>query len=106
MVKVSLCVPYHETPRTAFYLSRLLDSVTKQSFKDYEIILTHEGPFARNHNAAITKAKGEIVQMLQMDDYFADENSLARIYDSFTPTTIWLISPDLIHKQFMVFYRV
>lgn len=98
MPKVSILVPYHNTPKTAFYLSRLLKSIEEQNFKDYEIVITSEGPFARNHNAAIMRAKGEIVQMLQMDDYFVDENSLNRIYDSFTPSTIWLISGSL-HNQ-------
>lgn len=95
MVKVSLCIPIHDTPKTAFFLSRLLNSVAQQTFTDYEICITKEGPFAHNHNAAVQKAKGEIVQMLQMDDYLADENSLARICYSFTPETRWVISASL-----------
>lgn len=78
-MKLSILIPYHDTPNTAFYLSRALQSIASQSFKDYEIVLTKEGQFARNHNAAIQKAKGEYVQMLQMDDYFAHEKALENI---------------------------
>src|SRR3990167_3103229 len=94
-MKISICIPYHQTPKTAFFLSRLLKSIEAQTFKEYEIILTSEGPFARNHNAAIMKATGVIVQMMQMDDYFSDSDSLHRIHDSFTPTTTWTISACL-----------
>ncbi len=91
MSKISLAVPYHDTPKTAFYLSRLLNSVAQQSFKDYEMVLTKEGPFARNHNAAITKATGEYVQMLQMDDYFAHADALTRIVEGLEDHT-WQIT--------------
>jgi hypothetical protein len=93
--KLSIAIPYHDTPSTAFFLSRLLKSIEKQSFKDYEIVLTNEGAFARNHNAAILRSKGEIVQMLQMDDYLADNHALERIYAGFFPSTTWQISASL-----------
>lgn len=94
-MKISLCIPYHQSPDTAFYLSRLLASIEKQTFKDYEIIITNEGLFARNHNAAIQRAKGEIIQFLQRDDYFADENSLQRIVGAYYPSTTWAITACL-----------
>lgn len=96
-MKVSICIPYHDTPETAYFLSRLLSSVYEQTFKDYEIVLTKEGAFARNHNATIQKAKGEIVQFLQMDDGFADKDSLQRIVDKFdqNPDKVWAISGSL-----------
>lgn len=93
MPKISICIPYHDTPKTAFYLSRLLKSIEEQTFTDYEIVLTKEGPFARNHNAAIMKAKGEIIQMMQMDDYFTNEFSLDFIAEGFdNPKTVWQIT--------------
>lgn len=98
MSKVSICIPYHDTPKTAFYLSRLLKSVEEQSFTDYEVVLTKEGQFARNHNAAIMKATGEIVQMLQMDDAFSDPDSLQNIVDCFQGGAKWVISGCL-HRQ-------
>ncbi len=92
MPKISLCIPYHDTPDTAFFLSRLLNSIAQQSFKDYEIVLTKEGNFARNHNAAIIKAKGEYVQMMQMDDYFSHNNALKFIVNGLEDSFAWQIT--------------
>lgn len=95
IMRISIAIPYHDTPKTAFFLSRLLDSIDKQSFKDYEIVLTKEGPMAHNHNAAILESKGEIIQMMQMDDYFAQPDSLSNIVLHYTnnPETVWAIVP-------------
>jgi len=89
---ISIAIPYHDTPDTAFYLSRLLDSLSKQTYKDHEVVITKEGAFARNHNAAITKSKGEYIQMMQMDDYFMHENALQNIVDGLDGGAIWQIS--------------
>ena len=92
-MKVSLAIPYHQSPDTAFFLGRLLDSIWRQTFTDYEIVLTAEGPMAHNHNAAILKSKGEIVQMLQMDDMFSSSDSLQNIVDGFKDeNVIWQIT--------------
>lgn len=91
---ISICIPIHKTPDTAFYLSRLLHSIHEQSYKDYEIIITDEGPFARNHNAAIMRAKGEYVQMMQMDDYFAHPEALHNIVLGLQDS-IWQVSACL-----------
>ncbi len=99
MNKISICIPYHETPKTAFYLARLLTSISEQTFTDHEIVLTREGDFARNHNAAIIKAKGEIIQMMQMDDYFASPHALQNIVDGFTADTFWQITASLHDKN-------
>lgn len=94
--KVSICIPYHQTDKTAFFLSRLLKSIEEQTFKDYEIVLTAEGQFAENHNAGIKKAKGEIVKLMQMDDYFSTPDSLgvmAKEFEVFKSS--WGIVPTL-----------
>lgn len=85
MPKISICIPYHNTEGTAGYLARALASIEIQTYKNYEIVLTNEGTFANNHNAAIQKATGEIVQMLQMDDSFAHEHALQSIVDRMYP---------------------
>ena len=97
MPKVSICIPYHHTEKTAYFLTRLLKSIEEQTFKDYEIILTSEGLFAENHNAAIKKSKGEIIKILQMDDYFAHSNALQKIVDEFDEHVDkeWLISSTI-----------
>ena len=89
---ISLAIPYHDTENSALYLSRLLLSIGEQTYKDYEIVLTKEGPFAKNHNAAIQKSNGEYVQMLQMDDYLAHPDALQNIVDGFKGGKEWQIT--------------
>lgn len=93
-MKVSIAIPYHTTDKTAFYLSRLLKSIEEQTFKDYEIILTKEGDFAENHNAAIKKSTGDIIKLMQMDDYFTHQNALRFLVHAFDndESAKWLIS--------------
>jgi glycosyltransferase involved in cell wall biosynthesis len=104
MQKVSLCIPYHDSPNTAFYLSRLLASIHDQTYKNYEVVLTKEGKFAENHNAAIKKSTGDIVKILQMDDYLYHEGALQKIVDAFTPETYWLSSGCLHNNGTETFY--
>lgn len=82
MPKVSLVIPYHDTPHTAIHLARLFHSIAKQTFQDYEIILTKEGKMAENSNAAIKRAKGEFVKIMYIDDYFVHENALKEIVEA------------------------
>lgn len=92
--KISVALPYHQTPNTAHYLSRLLKTLSKQTLTNYELVITGDGQFAENHNSAIKKSTGEIVQMMQMDDYFTTDNSLQIIADAFdaNPDKAWAIS--------------
>lgn len=103
-MKISICIPFHQTLKTAFFLSRLLNSIAEQTYKNYEIILTAEGKFAENHNAAIKKSTGDIVKLMQMDDYFYHENALQKIVDAFTPDTQWLSSACLHNDGAQTFY--
>ena len=98
--KISLAIPYHQTTKTAFFLSRLLKSIDEQTFKEYEVVLTNEEGMAHNHNAAILKSKGEIIKMIQMDDYFAYPDALKDTVKAFelNDDKKWLISPSL-HVQ-------
>lgn len=89
---ISICIPIHDTPKTAFFLSRLLKSVSEQTYTDYEIVITKQGAFAENHNAAILEAKGEYVQMLQMDDYFRHPDALKIIVDGLDKGAKWQIT--------------
>lgn len=90
--KISICVPIHDTPDTAFFLSRLLNSVSEQKFKDYEIVITKEGTMPQNTNAAIKKARGELVKILYLDDFFAHEDALQIIVDNFATEDEWLVT--------------
>ncbi len=101
MPKLSLLLPFHQTEQTAFFLSRLLKSIEKQSFKDYEIILTSDGAMAENHNAAIRKAKGEIIQFMGMDDYFTHPYSLDTLVEEYdkNPDKAWAVTACMHHNN-------
>ncbi len=97
-MKVSICIPIHDSPKTAFYLSRLLESVAEQTFEDYELIITKDGSMPVNTNAALNKAKGELLKIMYVDDYFAHPNALQNIVDNFKEEDVWLATGCL-HAQ-------
>lgn len=88
--KISLCVPIHEMQNKMFFLNRLWSSIDKQSYKNFEVVMTEEGMMAPNTNAAIKRATGDIIKILYSDDYLADEGSLQRIVEAFTGG--WLVT--------------
>ena len=92
MPKVSIVIPYHNIPETAFFLGRLINSIEQQTFKDYEIVLEKYGRMAETYNVAIQKSKGEMVKLMGMDDYFFDQNALENIVKAFTlsPDSWWI----------------
>lgn len=67
--RISVAIPTHDMQNGEFFLNRLLDSLEKQTFRDFEIVITKEGKMAENTNAAIKQSRGEIVKILYMDDY-------------------------------------
>lgn len=88
---VSILIPYHDTPQTAFFLSRVLSSIDAQTYKNVEIVLMKEGKMGENYNACIRKAKGSILKFMGMDDYFASTTSLETIVRQFDdPQVHWL----------------
>ena len=97
MVKVSICIPaFNNEPS----VRRLLESIEKQDFKDYEVIITDDSDedgirklaeekeyvdyyknpqrlgAAANWNAAISRADGEYIKIMHHDDWFTAEDSL------------------------------
>ena len=66
-----------------FFLDRCLNSISKQTFKDYEVVISSSGKMAKNTNTAIKEAKGDIIKVLFMDDYLNHENSLKILAENF-----------------------
>lgn len=98
--KVSICIPAY---KQVHYLRKTLVSILKQTFTDYEIIITDDSPddsvknlgnefdfggrmfyyknnqalgSPANWNEGIKKAKGEYIKIMHHDDYFTEEFSL------------------------------
>lgn len=90
--RVSVVIPFHWMDNWPFFLERCLKSVEKQTFKDYDIVLTHAGTMPVNSNRAITSARGRIVKLLYMDDYLYSEDALQHIVDEFDKGAKWVVS--------------
>lgn len=89
MSKISVCVPVHDMENREFFLNRLKVSLEKQTYKNWELVITNDGKMAENTNSAIQKATGDIIKILFMDDYFYDENALQHIADA---SGSWMVS--------------
>ena len=103
---ISICIPAFK--RVA-YLKRLLDSISIQSYRDFEVIITDDSsdgsvadliPFYQkefpliykknkeplgspeNWNEALRKAGGQWVKIMHDDDWFAGADSLAEFADA------------------------
>lgn len=90
--KISIVIPWHFMDSWHMYLVRCLGSIEMQSFTDYEVILTKAGSMPVNTNRAMKAAKGELVKVMYMDDYFATETALAEIVENFKEEDKWLVS--------------
>lgn len=81
-----------------FFLWRLTQSLMKQTFKDYEFVVVQQGKMAENSNAGIQKAKGELIKILYLDDYFAHDKALETIVKNFKEEDHWLAT-GCIHQS-------
>lgn len=97
--KVSVCIPAYNN---AGAVERLLSSIEKQSYRDYEVIITDDSDTdgikelvkgkkyvqyyknaeklgaAANWNEAIARSSGEYVKIMHHDDWFSGEDSLGK----------------------------
>jgi len=105
LVKISVCIPAY---KNAAFLKRCLDSLTSQTFKDVEVILSDDSPddsvqqiaeeyktllnlrylknspakgTPANWNYAMQHASGEYIKLMHDDDWFASEDALQQYYD-------------------------
>ena len=103
---VSICIPAY---LNTGLLSRTLDSLLKQTYQDFELIVTDDSPddsvaqllshfnfgnrafYQRNSpplgspanwNAALTLATGRYIKILHHDDWFASSEALARLVEA------------------------
>lgn len=81
---ISICVPTHDMENGEFFLKRLIDSLDRQTYRNFELVITKSGKMAANTNSAIKKAKGDIIKILFMDDYLYSPDALQNIADNFT----------------------
>lgn len=75
-----------------YFLWRSINMLAKQTFQDFEIIITKEGKMAENTNAGIKRARGELIKILYLDDMLSSEYALEDIVLHFTPEVNWLIT--------------
>ena len=99
MDKISICIPAYKRIN---YLLRLLNSITIQSYKNFEVILTDDSPdetvkdilkdykalniqyyknekplgTPANWNVAISMATGQWIKLMHDDDWFSSKDSL------------------------------
>lgn len=92
-MKLSICIPISDMVNGDFFLSRLINSITQQSFRDFEVIITKQGKAAENTNASMRLAKGELIKIMHMDDYFAHKDALQAIIDAFKGN--WLVTASM-----------
>lgn len=76
----------------AEFLWRSINMLTKQTFQDFEIIITQAGKMAENTNAGIKRAKGDLIKILYLDDMLAHENALQEIVDNFEFMDEWMMT--------------
>lgn len=112
--KLSVAIPTSEMVDRDRLFKRLMRSLWNQSFQDFEIVVSDNSEddgieeicdfyktgiryfknpkqgMAQNHNNAIQKSEGEIIKIIQMDDYFAHDSALERIILNFNKE--WMIS--------------
>ena len=117
MSLISVCIPAYEMHgEGSKFLKRSFDVLKEQTFKDFEVVVSDNSEddaiknlcreyenilninfvrnpkkgMAQNTNEAIKIAQGEIIKILFLDDYLANENSLKEIVDNFKGE--WLVT--------------
>ena len=103
---ISICIPAY---KHVDYLKRLLDSISTQSYTDFEIVITDDSPddsvemllqnyfsnteiryyknqqplgTPENWNEAIRKANGKWIKIMHNDDWFASDDALQVFFEA------------------------
>lgn len=112
--RVTIAIPIHGMKNGVFFLERCLDSILKQSFTDFDVVITDNSDdetlrkvtekygmkinyfknprkgMAQNTNEAIKRSTGSLIKILYMDDYFSHKHALQQIVEAFKGR--WLIN--------------
>lgn len=121
MAKVSIAIPTHDMKDKEMFLRRSLDSIQKQTFTDFEVVVSdnsidnklewvcREYPFkivygknpikgmAPNTNVAIKNCSGEIIKILYLDDFLYHDRALQETVEAFKGG--WLASGCCHHSE-------
>ena len=97
--KLSCVIPIHDMKGGADFLWKTVMMLSKQTFKDFEIVITNDGKIAENSNSGIKKAKGELIKILYLDDRLSNDHALQDIVDAFDENTNWLITGSDKHQE-------
>jgi glycosyltransferase involved in cell wall biosynthesis len=120
-MKVSVVIPCYEySGKGVRYLSDMFRTISNQTLKEVEVIITdqsidteiedfcndnifdlniiyfrdkeHRGDVATNMNIGMDLAKGEVVKMMFMDDYFYTRDALEKTYNALMNSDkMWLV---------------
>jgi len=117
-MRVSYCVPTHDHPRCEQYMFDILYPLSQQTFKDFELCVSHQGDQKRilralndywdilnitfksagegnisvNTNNAMKMAEGEIIKILYSDDFILTSNLTEELDKAFTPDVYWAVT--------------
>lgn len=134
MSKISICIPTYEyNGRGVLYLKELIDSIRKQTFSDFDIVISDHSvddnisefvyslrnefqikylknsigrrSQSANINVAIQNAKSKIIKIIFQDDLFFSDDYLQRVVEQFEKSDKkWLVSACN-HTNGEVYYR-
>lgn len=121
-MKISIAVPTYECENIGWlFVTELLNSIIKQNFNDYEVIISDQSTNSRikdicnfyaNHmnlkfidatsikksnsanvNNAIKNCSGEYIKIMFMDDFFVNNTALSKIYERMSNTNaMWCVN--------------
>jgi len=130
-MRFSICIPtWEQHGHGKKFLSQLLDSIYRQTFGDYEIVISDHslnddienflqnkpkikyikynenyGNGVSNVNNALKHAEGEVIKIMFQDDFFFSSNSLEKINTNFNNGCKWLVSACNHTNDGLNFYR-
>lgn len=127
-MKLSIAIPAYEMKgKGAAFLRHSLDIIKKQTFKDFEVVVSDDSysdkiqnlcskygfvkyvrntgtrGIASNFNNAIKNCSGELIKMLCQDDFLVGKDALQKTIDSFSGH--WLVSACEHSNDGKTFYR-